>query len=178
MSTKRECLQDRVSTPRRAKIRHGKGLQKLEIGSKSDDMFCGRHKRMKPNPLNLPFPRLLNHLARLFHRNIMVCASLLWICVQLEAQDQRVDMVKIRVDPKTVLTRISEDYLGFGYETSAVAQSNFFSAKNVTMAQLYRNLSPHGLIRIGGIISDHSKYVPDGHTGGSHPEGSNHHQSD
>jgi hypothetical protein len=30
------------------------------------------------------------------------------------------------------------------------------------MAQLYRNLSPHGLIRIGGIISDHAKFVPDG----------------
>jgi hypothetical protein len=117
---------------------------------------------MKPNPLNLSFPRLLNYLASLFHRNVMVCASLLWICVQLDAEDQRVDMVKIRVDPKTVLTRISEDYLGFGYETSAVAQSNFFSAKNVTMVQLYRNLSPHGLIRIGGIISDHTKYVPDG----------------
>jgi hypothetical protein len=38
------------------------------------------------------------------------------------------------------------------------AHSNFFSAKNVTMARLYRNLSPHGLIRVGGIISDHAKY--------------------
>ena len=52
--------------------------------------------------------------------------------------------------------------MGFGYETSAVAQSNFFSPNNVTMVQLYRNLSSHGLIRIGGIISDHTKYVPDG----------------
>jgi hypothetical protein len=52
--------------------------------------------------------------------------------------------------------------MGFGYETSAVAQSNYFTAKNATLVRLYRNLSAHGLIRIGGIISDHTKYVPDG----------------
>ncbi len=72
------------------------------------------------------------------------------------------DAVKIQVDPNTKLSRISADFLGFGHETSAVAQPNFFSPKNLTMVQLYRNLSTHGLIRIGGIISDHAKFVPDG----------------
>ncbi len=70
--------------------------------------------------------------------------------------------VKIQVDPTTIGSRISEDFIGFGYETSAVAQSNYFTAKNVTLVRLYRNLSSHGLIRIGGIISDHTKYVPEG----------------
>jgi hypothetical protein len=95
-------------------------------------------------------------------RKILVCAPLLLLCAQLDAGDQPVEVVKLRVDPNTVLTRISGDFLGFGYETSAVAQSNFFSAKNATMVQLYRNLSPHGLIRIGGIISDHTQYVAEG----------------
>ena len=84
------------------------------------------------------------------------------MCARLPAQDQDADVVKIHVDPNTTISRISPDFIGFGYETSAVAQSNFFTAKNVTMAQLCRNLSSHGLIRIGGIISDHAKYVPDG----------------
>jgi len=70
--------------------------------------------------------------------------------------------VNIRVDPKTIVSRISDDFAGFGYETSAVAQSNFFGAANSTMVRLYRNLSPHGLIRIGGIISDHTQYAPEG----------------
>src|ERR1017187_6929436 len=95
-------------------------------------------------------------------RKILVCPPLLLLCAQLDAGDQPVEVVKLRVDPNTVLTRISGDFLGFGYETSAVAQSNFFSAKNATMVQLYRNLSPHGLIRIGGSISDHTKYVAEG----------------
>jgi hypothetical protein len=73
-----------------------------------------------------------------------------------------VGLVKIQIDPSTVISQIPEDFMGFGYETSAVAQSNYFSAKNVTLVRLYRNLSSHGLIRIGGIISDHTKYVPEG----------------
>jgi hypothetical protein len=71
-------------------------------------------------------------------------------------------MVKIQVDQNTVLNRISPNFLGFGYEKSAVAQSNFFSVKNIRMVNLYGNLSPHGLIRIGGNVSDHTKYVPKG----------------
>jgi hypothetical protein len=95
-------------------------------------------------------------------RKALLCLSVLFIGAHLPAQDQRADVVKIRVDPNTTISRISPDFIGFGYETSAVAQSNFFSPKNVTMVRLYRNLSSHGLIRIGGIISDHTKYMPDG----------------
>jgi hypothetical protein len=70
--------------------------------------------------------------------------------------------VKIQVEPDVMMGRISPDFIGLGYETSAVAQTNYFSADNATLIQLYRNLSPHGLIRIGGNISDHTRYVPDG----------------
>jgi hypothetical protein len=112
--------------------------------------------------MRLLISRLLNSLPCRVHRIVLLCASLLFISPQLPAQDQRADVVKIQVDPNTTLSRISADFMGFGYETSAVAQSNFFSPKNVSMVRLYRNLSSHGLIRIGGIISDHTKYVPDG----------------
>jgi hypothetical protein len=61
-----------------------------------------------------------------------------------------------------VVGRIAPDFIGLGYETAAVAQSNYFSAHNATLIRLYRNLSPHGLARIGGNVSDHVKYVPDG----------------
>jgi hypothetical protein len=77
-------------------------------------------------------------------------------------QDHRADLVRIRVDSDKTVSRISPDFMGLGFETSAVAQSNFFSATNFPMIQLYRNLSGHGLIRIGGIISDHTKYEAEG----------------
>jgi len=91
---------------------------------------------------------------------ILICVPLVYGQSQVAAQD--VEVVRIHADPNTVLNRISPDFIGFGYEKSAVAQSNFFSVENTRMVNLYRNLSPHGLIRIGGNVSDHTKYLPNG----------------
>lgn len=93
---------------------------------------------------------------------IVLFGTALVVGMPLQAQNETVVQVKIQVDPETVVNRISPDFIGFGYETSAVAQSNYFSPKNAALIQLYRNLSPHGLIRIGGNISDHTQYVSDG----------------
>jgi hypothetical protein len=71
-------------------------------------------------------------------------------------------IVRIHVDPNTITSHIADDFIGFGYEKSAVAQSAFFSDKNGEMVRLYDNLSPHGLIRIGGNVSDHTRYDPAG----------------
>ena len=69
--------------------------------------------------------------------------------------------VAISVDPATVVGHISPHFIGLGYESAAVAQPNFFTASNLTMIRLYRNLSTDGLIRIGGNVSDHTLYEPD-----------------
>lgn len=100
------------------------------------------------------------------HQPFLLCLwvgiATLWPSASLQAEDAPVAKVKIQVDTKTVVSRISPNFIGFGYETSAVAQSNYFSPKNAALIRLYRNLSPHGLIRIGGNISDHTQYVPEG----------------
>ncbi|HEY4417119.1 MAG TPA: glycosyl hydrolase family 79 C-terminal domain-containing protein [Verrucomicrobiae bacterium] len=70
--------------------------------------------------------------------------------------------VHIQVEPDVVLAPIADDFMGLGYETSAVARNGYFSPKNAHLVQLYRTLSAHGLVRIGGNISDHARYVPEG----------------
>jgi len=114
---------------------------------------CGVRSAQRANPTFLAGPGI---------SVLLLCASMLGLGARLAAQDQRAEVVKIQIDPNKVSSRIAADFMGFGYETSAAAQSNFFSPKNVTMAQLFRNLGSRGLIRIGGIISDHATYVPDG----------------
>jgi hypothetical protein len=91
---------------------------------------------------------------------LMVCV--VFLGASIKAQDHAPAQVKIQVDPETIIAHISSNFIGFGYETAAVAQSNFFTPRNTTMVRLYRNLRTNGLIRIGGIISDHTKYIPDG----------------
>jgi hypothetical protein len=69
--------------------------------------------------------------------------------------------VTITVNPSVVISQISPDFIGFGYETAAAAQAGYFSDKDTTLVRLYRNLTPSGLIRIGGNVSDHAIYEPD-----------------
>jgi hypothetical protein len=114
------------------------------------------------SPKNTFVSNMLTSISCRLARIVLVCAAALFVCARSQAQDQRADVVRIQVDPNTIVSRISPDFLGFGFETAAVAQSNFFSATNFTMVRLYRNLSPRGLMRIGGIISDHTRYVPGG----------------
>ena len=105
---------------------------------------------------------ILSFIVQHLRRGGLICATLWFAGGRLEAGGEPVCRVKIQVDTQTVVSRIAPDFMGLGYETSAVAQSNYFSAKNTTLVHLYQNLSPNGLIRIGGNISDHTQYIPDG----------------
>ena len=92
-------------------------------------------------------------------------AKLFLACSSSLAQAARAEQtttVKIQIDPATTISTISPDFIGLGYETSAVAQPNYFTGSNATLVQLYRNLTDHGLIRIGGCASDNTLYQPDG----------------
>ena len=71
---------------------------------------------------------------------------------------QPVRSAKIQVEANSV-GAIREGFLGFGYETSAVAQANYFTERNEGLLRLYRNLGRGGLIRIGGNVSDHTRFL-------------------
>jgi hypothetical protein len=66
--------------------------------------------------------------------------------------------VSIRLDPRRRLRPIPADYMGLGFEASAVATPGLLSADNHAYVQLVRNLGPRGVIRIGGNVSDFSVY--------------------
>jgi hypothetical protein len=89
-----------------------------------------------------------------------VAASVLLALGNTSAQQR--GAADVSVDTAITVSRIAPGFLGLGYETSAVAQPDYFSGKNKVLIRLYRNLGPHGLIRIGGNISDHTSYVPGG----------------
>ncbi|GFZ97702.1 glycosyl hydrolase family 79 C-terminal domain-containing protein [Dyella caseinilytica] len=51
---------------------------------------------------------------------------------------------------------VSDTLTGFSYETLQLANPAFFSADNHALIQLFRQLSPHGVLRIGGNTSDYT----------------------
>lgn len=72
------------------------------------------------------------------------------------------ETVRIEIQPEEIQYIIPEDFIGFGYETSAVAKEGLFSPENHHLVQLYKTLGTKGMIRVGGIIGDWTKYEPEG----------------
>lgn len=87
---------------------------------------------------------------------------LLFFIASIPSGTRAEESIKITIDPKSTVATIPDDFLGLGYETSAVAQNGYFTQNNRTLVQLYHNLSHQGLIRIGGNISDHTRFEPNG----------------
>jgi hypothetical protein len=93
----------------------------------------------------------------------LVCAFVLIACAALAAQPgASMEKVRLSIEPDSVQMQIAVDFIGFGYESSAVARVGYFSPGNTHLIQLYRTLGSNGLVRIGGNVSDHTRFVPDG----------------
>lgn len=68
--------------------------------------------------------------------------------------------VSIRIGRR--LRAIPPDYMGLGFETSSVATPGLLSADNHTYVQLVRGLGTQGVIRVGGNVSDFTRYDANG----------------
>lgn len=74
------------------------------------------------------------------------------------AERQSVSSVAARftVQPEQPGRIVSDTLIGLSYETLQLADPAFFSAENHALVQLFRGLSPHGVLRIGGNTSDYT----------------------
>lgn len=52
------------------------------------------------------------------------------------------------------------DFTGLSYETAQLANPSFFSAENHALIDLFRGLSPQGVLRIGGNTSEFTTWSP------------------
>ena len=60
----------------------------------------------------------------------------------------------LALHPERTLARMPADYCGLSYETSQLSEPAFFSPSNRSLVALFRLLSPHGVLRLGGNSSD------------------------
>jgi len=57
---------------------------------------------------------------------------------------------------------VSENFTGLGYEMSSVAPIGLLSASNRRYVELIKGLGSQGVIRVGGIVADYTRYEPNG----------------
>jgi len=57
---------------------------------------------------------------------------------------------------------LPDNFIGLGYEMSSVARVGLLSASNHEYVRLVKGLGPQGVIRLGGIVADYSRYEANG----------------
>lgn len=72
---------------------------------------------------------------------------------KLVAQSPDLD-VELNIDSATNLARVPLDYMGLSYESGQLAYPDFFSPRNMALIQMFRTLSPSGVLRLGGNLSE------------------------
>jgi len=55
---------------------------------------------------------------------------------------------------------IPRNFIGFSYETQQLTDPSFFTPANSQLVDLFRQLSPHGVLRLGGNTSEFSWWRP------------------
>ncbi len=62
--------------------------------------------------------------------------------------------VELEIDSATSLAKVPEDYMGLSYESGQLAYPDFFSPENTALIRMFRRLSPTGVLRLGGNLSE------------------------
>jgi hypothetical protein len=58
--------------------------------------------------------------------------------------------------------KVPANFMGLGYEMSSVATPGLLSNRNSKYLELVRGLGGAGVVRVGGIVADYSRFVADG----------------
>jgi hypothetical protein len=62
--------------------------------------------------------------------------------------------VSLAIDSATTLAKVPVDFMGLSYESGQLAYPAFFSAHNTQLIEIFRRLSPAGILRLGGNLSE------------------------
>ena len=62
--------------------------------------------------------------------------------------------VELNIDSATNLGKVPLDYMGLSYESGQLAYPDFFSPRNTALIRMFRTLSPSGVLRLGGNLSE------------------------
>lgn len=62
--------------------------------------------------------------------------------------------VSLSIDASTKLAKVPADFMGLSYESGQLAYPDFFSAENTALIEIFKRLSPAGVLRLGGNLSE------------------------
>lgn len=60
------------------------------------------------------------------------------------------------IEPDKMLAKVPIDFMGLSYESGQLAYPDFFSPRNTALIERFRTLSPVGVLRLGGNLSEYT----------------------
>jgi hypothetical protein len=66
--------------------------------------------------------------------------------------------VSLAIDSATSLAQVPVDFMGLSYESGQLAYPDFFSPRNLSLIEMFRTLSPAGVLRLGGNLSEFTSW--------------------
>jgi hypothetical protein len=80
----------------------------------------------------------------------------------LDALTETSEVIAVRLADADAVAHVPSDFIGLGYEMSSAAKLGLLSVSNDRYVRLVNQLSRDGVLRMGGIVADHSRYETEG----------------
>ena len=100
----------------------------------------------------------------LLQRSLQLCAALA-VQRRSHALMNDVGTLRIRLTEDSPIS-LPADFTGLGYEMSSVARLGLLSPDNSRYVELVRGLGPQGVLRVGGIVANYTRYAAAGAAAG------------
>jgi hypothetical protein len=98
-------------------------------------------------------------ISRIFsRRKFLATAAMSLAASRLRAQQPQQPSPKVRaaleIPPQANGPEMPADFIGLSYEVQQLADPHFFSAQNARLIRAFKEVSPHGVLRLGGNTSE------------------------
>jgi hypothetical protein len=93
-------------------------------------------------------------------RNFLVNAVMTVAATKLWARNRSVAQVSLEIPAEADGPEMPADFIGLSYEVQQFTDPNFFSAKNTALIRAFKELSQHGVLRLGGNTSEFGYWRP------------------
>lgn len=96
----------------------------------------------------------MNLMDRITRRHFVLTSAAAAFSLRAVGQAATPHTARVKVDQNGSGPAVPENFIGLSYETQQLADPTFFSPENQSLVARFRQLTPHGVLRIGGNTSD------------------------
>ena len=99
-------------------------------------------------------------MAPITRRRFLTTAALSLAATRLRAQGATPAPVTLQIPPEATGAHMPADFVGLSYEVEQLADPTFFSPANTGLIRTFKELSSHGVLRLGGNTSEFAWWKP------------------